>query len=127
MYTCTCIGFSFVSHTCSILLNNSITCDCNVRWLFDFLLTKGLTSPLCVRPQGLLNVELTKLVPEDFCCKYNVSFLILYWSFVFNLSILSYFFLSSFHASFHASFFSPSLSIFLLVSIFFPLPPLSLS
>jgi hemicentin len=50
-----------------VLLNNSIMCDCNARWLYQWLISNSLSSPICVRPLQYLNIQLTKLLLDEFC------------------------------------------------------------
>lgn len=47
---------------------SGLNCDCNVRWLKDWLLERDLDDVTCATPPRLTGVMVTKLKERDFVC-----------------------------------------------------------
>ncbi len=47
---------------------SALHCDCNVRWLKDWLLERVLDDITCATPPRLTGVMVTKLEARDFVC-----------------------------------------------------------
>ena len=47
---------------------SGLHCDCNVRWLKDWLLERGLNDITCATPIKLAGVMVTQLKERDFNC-----------------------------------------------------------
>lgn len=47
---------------------SGLHCNCNVRWLKDWLLERGLNDITCATPTKLAGVMVTQLKERDFDC-----------------------------------------------------------
>ena len=52
-------------------MHNRIVCDCDARWLYQWLISNRLSSPECAGPPSLDGNELTKLFLSEFCSEYK--------------------------------------------------------
>ena len=57
----------------SILLDNPLVCDCDAKWLYEFLLDNRLSGPVCGSPQELRGRNLLDLEQGEFCGQLHVN------------------------------------------------------
>ncbi len=54
-----------------ILLDNPISCDCDIKWLYEFLVDNKISGPVCTSPPQLSGSNLLDLTFRDFCGMYT--------------------------------------------------------
>ena len=54
-------------------MGNRLLCDCNVRWLKDWLLKTRVGGATCYAPPRLNGVAVTQLNESDFKCSKHIS------------------------------------------------------
>lgn len=55
---------------------SGLHCDCNARWIKDWILERGLNDITCATPTKLAGVMVTQLKERDFSCgkfKFNIT------------------------------------------------------
>lgn len=74
-----CSIIAFINYCCyiifSILSKNNIACDCDARWLLEWITDNRFTSPLCARPPFLSGQEITKFILPDICGEYKHAYI----------------------------------------------------